>query len=148
MKIIGPVRIDILFYNAIFASNRGGRSRNSLAAIILILRYLLPIISLLLLLYLSRRRELMADAGSVELMRSNQPLASALLKIQDDHLTHRDQYNMAYQQTPHENVRREAYLYDPLQAGIESVSSLSDFFSTHPSLDARLAAIGFKKREK
>lgn len=144
--------LDILFYNAIFSSNRRdsegeGRSRNALFIIIMILRYVLPIISVLLLLYLSRTRELMADAGSVELMRTNQPLASALLKINADHQKNRDVYNAAYQQTPHENVRREAYIYDPTQAGIASIASVSDLFSTHPSLEQRLAALGFKSRD-
>ena len=55
----------------------------------------------------------MADAGSVELLRDNQPLASALLKIQDDHTEHKDVYSQAYDQTPHENVRREAYILIP-----------------------------------
>ncbi len=142
--------LDILFYNALFSSGRrnsNDRSRNSLLTIIIILRYVLPIVSVLLLLYLSRTRELMADAGSVQLMRSNQPLASALLKINDDHQQHRDQYARAYRQTPHENVRREAYLYDPMQAGIESISSISDLFSTHPSLASRLAALGVKLKQ-
>jgi len=139
--------LDILFYNAMFSNRResNSKSRNSLAAIIIILRYLLPIISILLLLYLSRTRELMADAGSVELMRSNQPLASALLKINADHVENRERYNQIYQQTPHENVRREAYIFNPAQAGISSISSLNDLFSTHPSLEARLAALGFKR---
>lgn len=141
--------LDIFFYNALFGrrGSEDDRSRNQLAFILIFLRYTLPIISVLLLLYLSRTRELMADAGSVELMRSNQPLASALLKISKDHEDNRDQYSAAYQQTPHENVRREAYIYDPMQAGIESVSSVSDLFSTHPSLDVRLAALGFKPRK-
>jgi len=141
--------LDILFYNMVFSGNKRNsenRSGNSLATIIMILRFMLPIISVLLLLYLSRTRELMADAGSVELMRTNQPLASALMKISDDHTTHRDEYNAAYQQTPHENIRRESYIFDPLQAGIEGKTSVSDFFSTHPSLEARLAALGIKKR--
>lgn len=141
--------IDMLFYNVIFSSGRRNgeeRSRNTLATIIIILRYLLPIISVLLLLYLSRTRELMADAGSVELMRNNEPLASALLKIQGDHVQNREQYSQDYQQTPHENIRREAYIFDPIQAGIESPSSISDFFSTHPSMEVRLAALGFKKK--
>jgi len=140
--------LDILFYNAIFSGRRGSdsRSRNSLGMIILILRYTLPIISVLLLLYLSRTRELMADAGSVELMRTNQPLASALLKIQDDHVANQEAYAAAYQQTPHENVRREAYIYNPIDAGIRSLTSLSDLFSTHPDLTTRLAALGIKKK--
>lgn len=141
--------LDIFFYNAIFANrNDDNRSRNALFTIIMILRYLLPVISMLLLLYLSRTRELMADAGAVELMRTNEPLASALLKIQDDHQENHDQYAAAYQQTPHENVRREAYIYDPAQAGIKPLVSISDLFSTHPSIEVRLAALGIKKKNK
>lgn len=137
--------IDMMFYAVIFGRNdRDNKSRNGLAAIIMVLRYLLPIINVLLLLYLSRTRELMADAGCVELMRANEPLARALLKIQDDHVQNRDQYNALYSQTPHENVRREAYIFDPIQAGIESAHSVSDLFSTHPSIETRLRALGFK----
>ena len=143
--------IDILFYNVIFSSNsrneenKGGRG--GLALIIIIVRYLLPIVSMLLLLYLSRRRELMADAGCVALTRTNEPLARALIKISDDHSANSAAYTKAYQQTPHENVRREAYIFDPLQAGIKASLAPSDFFSTHPSLATRLAALGFKRRD-
>lgn len=142
--------LDMFFYNAMFNSRRDdedNRSRNSLAAIILILRYTLPIISALLLLYLSRTRELMADAGCVELTRANQPLASALIKIQQDYAQHSDQYNAEHQQTPHENIRREAYIFDPLEAGVKSITSINDLFSTHPSLEERLAALGFKPKK-
>lgn len=141
--------LDVFFYNAMFSSRNDSeenRSRNSLATIIIILRYLLPIISVIMLLYLSRTRELMADAGCVELMRTNEPLASALLKINADHVQHRAQYTRDYANTPHENVRRESYLYDPEEAGIKSMTSVSDIFSTHPSLEKRLAALGFKKK--
>ena len=138
--------LDIFFYNMIFASRRNSenRSGNSLAIIIIVLRYILPVINILLLLYLSRTREYMADAGSVELLRDNQPLVSALLKINSDHQTHQAAYSAAYQQTPHENVRREAYIFDPVQAGVESMTSLADAFSTHPNLKDRLAALGVK----
>jgi len=39
--------------------------------VILVLRYLLPVLNIVLLLYLSRTREYMADAGAVELLRDN-----------------------------------------------------------------------------
>lgn len=138
--------LDLFFYNALFSNRRNSddRGRNGLVMIIVLLRYLLPIINILLLLYLSRTREYMADAGSVELLRDNKPLASALLKIQGDHETNQNKYNAEYAQTPHENVRREAYIFDPVQAGIEPVSSLTDLFSTHPNIKDRLAALGFK----
>lgn len=140
--------LDVFFYGIMFSGRDDeGRSRNALAGIIILLRFLLPIVSLILLLYLSRTRELMADAGSVELMRANEPLANALLKIQNDHIDNKEAYNQAYRNTPHENVRREAYIFDPLQAGIESVTSVSDMFSTHPSMEKRLAALGFKAKK-
>ena len=140
--------LDILFRNAIFSNQRNSdnRSRNGLISIIILLRFLLPIISVLMLLYLSRTREVMADAGCVELMRTNQPLASALLKIENDHTENQDKYLAAYQQTPHENVRRESYFYDPAQAGIMHASSVNDFFSTHPSTQVRLALLGIKRK--
>ncbi|OGT53236.1 MAG: zinc metalloprotease HtpX [Gammaproteobacteria bacterium RIFCSPHIGHO2_12_FULL_42_13] len=140
--------LDIFFYNIIFSRRRDdSRSGNGLVTVIILLRYLLPIINILLLLYLSRTREYMADAGCVELMRNNQPLASALLKIQQDHLTHSDAYGAAYLNTPHENVRREAYIFDPTQAGIKGIGSINDVFSTHPSTEDRLSAIGFKLKK-
>lgn len=140
--------LDLFFYNALFSrgsrNDGDNRSRGTLTGIIILLRYLLPVINILLLLYLSRTRELMADAGSVELTRSNQPLASALLKISRDHTENLDAYSTAYGQTPHENVRRESYIFDPAQAGIASLTSVSDLFSTHPSLETRLRALGFQ----
>ena len=140
--------LDMLFYNIIFSGRRrDNRSQNSLATIIIILRYLLPVINICLLLYLSRTREYMADAGCVELTRNNQPLASALLKIQQDHLAHRDSYNAAYLNTSHENIRREAYIFDPAQAGFKGIESINDVFSTHPSIEDRLSAIGFKLKK-
>lgn len=140
--------LDLLFRSIIVGRRSSeGRSRGSLVAIVIILRYVLPVINILLLLYLSRTREYMADAGSVELLRDNQPLASALLKIQNDHTENKEAYGQAYDQTPHENVRREAYIFDPVQAGIDPMSSLADVFSTHPKLEDRLNAIGFKTKK-
>lgn len=138
--------IDLLFRQAFWSSQRnaGNRSRQPLQVLIILLRFILPIINVVLLLYLSRTRELMADAGAVELMRHNEPLARALIKIHQDHSTHTDTYAAAYANTAHEEVRRHAYLYDPSDAGIQSLSSVNDWFSTHPSLATRLKALGYK----
>lgn len=139
--------IDVLFYQVLFSGgrrDREDRGANYLYLIIIIARFVLPLINILLLLYLSRTREYMADAGCVELQRDNQPLINALLKIHEDHRAHADTYSQAYSQTAHENVRRESYIYDPIAMGIESVQSPADWFSTHPGLTKRLAALGFK----
>ncbi len=138
--------IDILFFGVVFGSNSRNNRReggNWLFIAIIILRYLLPLITMVLMLFLSRTREYMADAGAVELMRDNEPLARALLKIQGDYDAHLQQYAEAYKQTPHEQVRRAAYIFDPTVANISKAQGGSDLFSTHPNIIKRLKAIGF-----
>lgn len=134
--------IDILFYSIVFKRER--REDNRLLMVVMVLRYVLPIITLLLTLFLSRTREYMADAGCVELMRDNEPMARALLKISQDHQQHAEQYAEDYGQTPHEQVRQASYLFDP--SSIDPVKSLSSSFSTHPSVEQRLKALGFKRK--
>jgi heat shock protein HtpX len=134
--------IDILFYSMLYKRDRKGDNR--LLMVIIILRYALPIITVLLALFLSRTREFMADAGSVELMRDNEPMARALMKINQDHAEHADEYSKAYGDTPHEQVRQASYLFDP--SAIDPVKSLSSAFSTHPSIDQRMEALGFKRK--
>jgi heat shock protein HtpX len=133
--------IDILFYSVLFKRDRKGDNR--LVMIIILLRYILPVITLTLSLFLSRTREYMADAGCIELMRDNEPMARALLKINADHQQNAEAYSHEYGNTAHEQVRQASYLFDP--SDIDPVKSLSGFFSTHPSIAERLAAIGFKK---
>jgi len=138
--------IDILFYNVLFGSDRRGVARDSnvLIIVIMVVRFALPMITLLLMLYISRSREYMADAGAVELQRDNEAMISALLKIHHDHQAHAEDYANAYDRTAHDSVRREAYIYDPVKMGIEAASSPSDWFSTHPGLEKRLEALGYK----
>lgn len=136
--------IDVLFYSAVFG--RGDRKQdNRLLTIIIILRYVLPLITVILALFLSRTREYMADAGSVELMRDNEPMARALLKISQDHEQNAEKYAKAYGETAHEEVRQASYLFDP--SALDPVKSLSNMFSTHPAIEKRLAAIGFNRKK-
>ncbi len=139
------ITLDYFFYAMIFGNRNREKGDNRLLLVITILRYTLPLVTILLTLYLSRTREYMADAGCVEITRDNQPLARALLKIQADTQNNAEEQAREYAKTPHEEVRRAAYIFDPRKAGI-SAQSFSDLFSTHPPLEKRLAAIGFKKR--
>ncbi len=139
--------VDLLFYNAIFSRRSRREGGNRFFMIILLIRYLLPIITVLLMLFLSRTREYMADAGSVELVRDNHPLAKALLKISGDYQMHEDAYRAAYSQTPHEDVRKEAYIFNPFESNFHPGKSLASLFSTHPSVDDRLHALGFRTKE-
>ncbi len=135
--------VDALFYNAMFSRRRDSDPR--LLVIVMVLRYVIILVTVLLTLFLSRTREYMADAGCVELMRDNKPLASALMKIHDDNQKHADYYQDEYSHTAHEEVRKASYLYDPSRAGVKGINSISSMFSTHPSVEKRLAALGFKK---
>jgi heat shock protein HtpX len=136
--------IDVLFYSVVFRRNDNRRDDNRLMMVIIVLRYVLPILTVLLTLFLSRTREYMADAGCVELMRDNEPLARALLKISSDHEQNAEQYSEEYGNTPHEQVRQASYLFDP--SDIDPVKSLSSAFDTHPSVEQRLQALGFKRK--
>ena len=139
--------VDGLFYSVLFSRNRrdNNNGNNSLVMVIVILRYVLPLLTIVLALFLSRTREYMADSGCVELMRDNEPMARALLKIQEDHVAHAEEYTQAYGNTPHEQVRHAAYLFDP--ADMDPVKSLNSVFSTHPSVADRLKAIGISRRD-
>jgi heat shock protein HtpX len=114
--------------------------------VVMVLRFVLPLVTALLVLFLSRTREYMADSGAVQLMRDNTPLASALLKIHADYEKHQSQYAKAYAKTPHESVRRAAYIFDASK--LMGVRDFSDILTTHPSLKKRLAAIGFKQKTR
>ena len=133
--------IDILFYSVMFKRDR---QDNRLFAIVMILRYVLPVITVVLTLFLSRTREYMADSGSVELMRDNEPMARALLKISEDHEKNAEAFQQAYGQTAHEQLRQASYLFDP--SSIDPVKSLNNAFATHPQIEQRLEALGFKRK--
>ena len=136
--------IDVLFYAVVFKRDRR-EENNPLLMVIIVLRYVLPIITIILSMFLSRTREYMADAGSVELMRDNEPMARALLKINQDHQAHAQEYEQAYGQTAHEQVRHAFYLFDP--SDIDPIKSLTNSFSTHPTIEQRLSALGFKSKK-
>jgi heat shock protein HtpX len=146
------IALDVLFYSAFFARPQGRSTgkrgaANALFLIILIARFVLPLLNMIAMLYLSRKREFMADAGAVELMRDNKPMARALMKIANDHKNNKQSYRKAYRNTAHEEVRQAAYIFDPTSLGFNAGSSMLDAFSTHPSIQRRLEALGFKKQK-
>ncbi|CDZ77991.1 hypothetical protein BN59_02287 [Legionella massiliensis] len=139
--------IDILFYSMVFSRRDDRRgNQNQLAMVIIILRYVLPLLTVVLTLFLSRTREYMADSGAVQLMRDNEPMARALLKISQDHEDNAAQYTDEYGNTAHEQIRQASYLFDP--SSIDPVKSFSSAFSTHPAIADRLKALGFIRKDK
>lgn len=141
------IAIDAVFYHIIYTPrhNRSNKSQGWLLVVVVILRYALPLLTLVMMLFLSRSREYMADAGAVELMRDNEAMAKALIKIRDDGLANHESYSQTAKQSKHENVRRQAYIFDPIHAQVQSTHSPTDWFSTHPSFEKRLAALGYRE---
>lgn len=119
----------------------GGRRRsddekNAAGAIILVLGFLFallaPIIATPIKLAISRRREFMADAGSVALTRQPSGLISALKKISKD----TEPLEAANKATAH------LYIENPFKTKRkDAVGFFSNLFNTHPPIAKRLAAL-------
>jgi heat shock protein HtpX len=107
---------------------RGGRSSKGggavvilvlIAAVVMLVGYLL---ALVLRFALSRRRELLADAGSVELTKNPDALISALLKISKN------------AEVPHvPSEVRQMFIENP-----PSTFDLGGLFATHPPIASRI----------
>lgn len=118
----------------------GGGNRdkddNGLGAVIMILglifAILSPIIAQLMQLAISRRREFMADAGSVEITRQPQGLISALEKISHD----AEPLEAANKATAH------LYIVSPFKGNTnKAVATFSKLFNTHPPIAERIKAL-------
>ncbi len=117
----------------------GGRRRSTgrgkdgsltliLVAVGLVLAVLSPIISQLIRLAVSRRREFLADASSAQLTRYPPGLASALRKLAAD----TEPLEAANKATAH------LYIINPLK-NVKGV--VNKLFSTHPPVEERIAAL-------
>ncbi|HEY2445811.1 MAG TPA: M48 family metallopeptidase [Rhizomicrobium sp.] len=120
---------QLLWRSIRFAAFTRGRSRGRggggaivfvlIAAVVMLAGYLL---ALILRFALSRRRELMADAGSVELTKNPDALISALLKISQN------------AEVPHvPSEVRQMFFENP-----PSAFDLGGLFGTHPSIEKRI----------
>ncbi len=124
---------DIFTRNFFLRGN--GRSNNSdnngnaiLMLIGLIFLILAPIFGKLAQLAISRRREFLADATSVQYTRNPDGLISALVKISDDP----NELQSANKSTAH------MYISNPFR---DEKIRKSSIWSTHPSLDERVDAL-------
>jgi len=113
------------------SSDRGKGGGNAAAIFLVIglaLAILSPIISQLIRLAISRKREFLADASGAMLTRYPPGLASALKKLDAD----REPLEAANKATAH------LYIVNPLKDHKGRVNKL---FSTHPPIDQRIAAL-------
>lgn len=118
----------------------GGRKRRSskdsgnigaiLVIVALVLAILSPLIAQLLKLAISRKREFLADADGALLTRYPPGLASALKKLSAD----KEPLEAANKATAH------LYIVNPLK-DIKKGKGMAKFFSTHPPVEDRIAAL-------
>jgi len=111
---------------------RGGRDKGGAGAILivvgLVLAVLSPIISQLIRMAISRKREFLADASGAMLTRYPPGLASALRKLDAD----TEPLEAANKATAH------LYIVNPLK---DIKGKVNRLFSTHPPIEERIAAL-------
>ena len=140
LAIIAGLLIRFSFYGELFGGGgrRGGNNNNQGALPILLIIMAVSIvvyaISFLLIRLLSRYRELAADRSGALLTGQPSALASALQKVSG-----------SIARIPTKDLREaaplNAFFFAPALSAQQAQSKIGELFSTHPSLDKRLAQL-------
>jgi heat shock protein HtpX len=140
LAIIAALLVRIAFYGELFGGGgrRGGNNNNNALPIMLILMVVSAVVyavSFLLIRLLSRYRELSADRSGALLTGQPSALASALVKVTGD-----------IGRIPTRDLRTaqplNAFFFAPaISLHGTGGAGLSNLFSTHPSLERRLAEL-------
>jgi heat shock protein HtpX len=137
LAIIAALLVRMAFYSELFGGGRRSNDQNALPImfILMIVSAVVYAISFLLIRLLSRYRELSADRSGALLTGQPSALKSALIKVTGD-----------IGRIPTKDLRTaqplNAFFFAPamhLSGG--SSSKLANIFSTHPSLERRLAEL-------
>lgn len=133
--LVGMVAIlSDIFFRAMWWGRGGSGERRGSGALFLILgvvaAILAPIVATLIKLAISRRREFLADSSGALLTRYPEGLANALIKISQD----QNMLRTANNATAH------LYIMNPFK-GKQAKGWLVGLFSTHPSVEERVAAL-------
>ncbi len=141
LGVIAGLLIRFSFYGQLFGG--GGRSNNNnnnnqgalpILLIIMAVSIVVYAISFLLIRLLSRYRELAADRSGALLTGQPSALASALTKVTGE-----------IARIPTKDLREaaplNAFYFAPALSAQQAQSKLGELFSTHPSLDKRLAQL-------
>ena len=128
------VMLADMFTRVCFRPSRNNKDKenggNAIIMIIgLIFLILSPIVSNLIQLAVSRRREYLADATAIEFTRNPDGLISALKKISEDD----SELDVA--------SNSNAYMYIENPFPKKRVKEISNLFSTHPSVEERIEAL-------
>ncbi len=142
LAIVAGLLVRFAFYSELFGGGRrsGGDNGNAalLIPLIMLVSAVVYAISFLLIRVLSRYRELAADRSAAQLTGQPSALASALVKVSN-----------SMNRIPTEDLRKaeplNAFYFAP--AVKLNGKTLANVFSTHPSLEKRLAELEKVRRE-
>ncbi|PZT47702.1 zinc metalloprotease HtpX [Helicobacter valdiviensis] len=123
--ILSNIMLLVANYGVMFFmdSRREGGARNA-RMILLVLQFVLPLLTIVLQMFLSRSREYMADSGASYLMGDSKPMINALQKISNNY--RQSDYSLV------DNNPTRSALY---------IFSAKEIFSTHPSIENRIRAL-------
>ena len=136
LAIIAALLIRIAFYGELFGGGRRSNDQGALPImfILMIVSAVVYAISFLLIRLLSRYRELSADRSGALLTGQPSALKSALVKVTGD-----------IARIPTKDLRTQqplnAFYFTPAAHLAAKSSKLANIFSTHPSLERRLAEL-------
>jgi heat shock protein HtpX len=141
LGIVAALLVRFAFYSELFGGGGRGRGRGGgnqqalpVMLIVMVVGMVVYAISFLLIRLLSRYRELSADRSGALLTGNPSALASALVKVTG-----------AMAQIPTRDLRAaeplNAFYFTPALSARKGELSLSALFSTHPSLERRLAEL-------
>jgi len=144
LAIVAALLVRISFYGELFGGGRGRGGNNNNAfpimAIIMLVSIVVYAVSFLLIRLLSRYRELAADRSGALLTGQPSALKSALVKV-----------SSGIGKIPTRDLRTaeplNAFFFAPAMSLRGGGQSLSTIFSTHPSLERRLAELDKVQRQ-
>ena len=133
VALLGDWFLRVRFWGGVRDRNRDDGGIGAIMMVVgIIFAILSPIIAQLIQLAISRRREFIADAGSVEITRQPQGLISALEKISAD----TEPLEAANKATAH------LYIVNPFkQNSNKAISTFSGLFNTHPPIIERIKVL-------
>jgi heat shock protein HtpX len=142
LAIIAGLMVRMAFYSELFGGGRRNNNDNNAALVIfgiMIVSVVVYAISFLLIRLLSRYRELAADRSGALLTGQPSALKSALVKVSGD-----------IARIPTRDLRTaeplNAFFFAPAMS-LQGGASLSRIFSTHPTLERRLAELDKVQRQ-
>lgn len=127
---------NIFSHIAFFITGSNNAAANKARLLLLLLNLILPILTQILYLYLSRSREYMADAAAVQLTGDNQAMISALNKISGSYESNgKGRKSKKKKPKVGDNFRASANIYE----------TGDSIFSTHPSIENRVKKLSGEK---